>query len=664
MKRHYQFPIVEVSGHKLTSIEGSLSFFYEIRPIDLEQKDEKEVGLVFDALSRSLNHLSSECFFKFYRLEGRSYLQTNFEGDISIAGLEIILCENPLQVFFGDNLLFSDIGIYDDYLSYNGEYIRLFSVKNFSEDEAFPEIIPHDIDYVLSFKRKEKIKSISKLDRIRTGHLSSFFKNKRDLSSEGTYSQAEDLIHDIIHGEEELFDMTLFFLCRGNSLNELRVNSNLLINHMNTLGVTLFLEGQSLIHFKSGLTTIFNELIPGGVPTFKLRGIPNKTSHLRFLLPISESHLSNEGIKLSDTNDNQIFFNPFDKTIKNRNMLVTGLSGGGKSVFVNKIVHSLIDDHPTVILDKGGSFKKLTLYHGGEVLSQGFNPLQFKCPYYLREFVLSMMDGEKVSKLDRGRLLKCIKENLSECDSFDELIEFLKKDFHQIDLYFEEHRDFLRGATLSDIPILYVDIEEYPKGIITPLIIFLLEYFKNLGAKEKILVFDECWSFLGAHAAYIDECFRTFRKTGAFPIAISQSLRDFEILGRELASSITNNSYFKVFFPQELQESLEISSFDINRVQNLQFEKNNFSECFLKTSDNRYRKILRVGLSPLELELFNTEAGRDISLYQFRDRFSDFFKSDRELINSYIRLKYDENTQYSDDSSFNFFDSGEYILDA
>lgn len=345
-------------------------------------------------------------------------------------------------------------------------------------------------------------------------------------------------------------------------------------------------------------------------------------------------------------------------------MLVTGLSGGGKSVFVNKIVHSLIDDHPTVILDKGGSFKKLTLYHGGEVLSQGINPLQFKCPFYLREFVLSMMDSEKVSKLARGKLLKVIKESLSKCTNFDDLIEFLKVDFPQIDLYFEEHRDFLRGKTISDIPILYVDIENYPKSIIGPLIIFLLEYFKNLPVKEKILVFDECWSFLGSHAAYIDECFRTFRKTGAFPIAISQSLRDFEILGRELASSITNNSYFKVFFPQELQESQEIRSFDINRVQNLQFEKNHFSECFLKTSDNRFRKILRVTLSPLELELFNTEAGRDLSLYQFRDRFADYFSNDRELINSYVRLKYDENNQDFYDDGFFFEDSFQHVVDA
>ena len=101
-----------------------------------------------------------------------------------------------------------------------------------------------------------------------------------------------------------------------------------------------------------------------------------------------------QGIKFHDSNANEIFFNPFNFDLKNRNMLVTGTVAPEKSVLVNKIVHSLIEDHPVVILDKGGSFKKLTLYHGGTDLKHGIDPFQFKDPY-LREIILSVIDGSR-----------------------------------------------------------------------------------------------------------------------------------------------------------------------------------------------------------------------------------------------------------------------------
>ena len=75
------------------------------------------------------------------------------------------------------------------------------------------------------------------------------------------------------------------------------------------------------------------------------------------------------------------------------------------------------------------------------------------------------------------------------------------------------------------------------------------------------------------HSSYIDECFRTFRKSGSFPIAISQSIRDFTSTSEKLGQSITNNSYFKVYFPQDVEAGDELSEFDTERIKNLNFEK-------------------------------------------------------------------------------------------
>ena len=636
------FPIIEITENRITSVDGNHSSFYKLNNPDIEQMTINERNNFFDEVSTGLNHLLTEKYFKFYKIGNSAFLDTNSETLPDFSQVEFCPQKDPLKVFFGERLLYSDIGIHDDYLSFNGNYLRVFSVLGFSDDEAYPFLLPVDLDYVIHIKRRPKDKSVSKLERIRSGHLSSFLKSKRDIASEGAYNQAEELLADIIHGHEELFDVEMFFILRAESLNDLNEISKSFTIEMNSLGIKTFSEGQSLIKAKSGLAKIFNNLIPGVEPKESIRILPDKSSHLRFLLPLHESKLMNEGITFHDGNGGPVYFNPFSNNIKNRNMLVTGLSGGGKSVFVNKVIHHLIDDHPTVILDKGGSFKKLTAYHEGSYLEKGFNPFQFKDPLYLREIILSVVDNKRFEKLEKGRLLKAIKSNADKCQTFVDLIKLLKNDFEDIDLYFEEFKDYFIDETIEFKKILYVDIEDYPKGIIAPLIIFILEYFKRIDTNEKILVFDECWSFLKDHTSFIDECFRTFRKTGAFPIAISQSLNDFSSLNQELASSITNNSYFKVFFPQELETQNDISDFDIENIMSLGFKKNVYAECYLKTTDNRIRKTIRNYLSPVELQLFHTEAGQDLKYSTFLYRFEEFFESRKDATQAYVRLKNEE----------------------
>lgn len=643
------FPILDVNANQITSIDGNVSNFYKLQNPDIEQFHPIQIENYLSAISSCLNNLSQKKYYKFYRLGDESFVDTNDLEISSLAGINFSKCNKPLYKFFKGSEIFSDIAIFDDYISYNGEFLRIFSVKSFSEDEANSYLIPDGVDYVLFIKKMGREGAVNKLERIRSGHLSSFLKSKRDVSGEASYHLAEELLSDIVHGDENLFQIELFFLIRDFSLQGLSRKSHEFFSYMSSQGISVFVEGQSLIKLKTGLGSFFNELIPGVLPKLELRRLLTKTSHLRFLLPLKQSFFMGEGISFCDVSGNEIFFNPFEPSLKNRNMLVTGLSGGGKSVFVNKLIHHLVDDHPTVILDKGGSFKKLTKYHDGIVLGCVFNPFQFKCPFYLREIILSVVDKSKFDKLERAKLLKEIKEGLREVTSFNELILFLETEFKDIGLYFEEFKNYVDEKIIiseGSVKVLYVDIENYPKSIITPLIIFVLEYFKSIKEKEKILVFDECWSFLKEHDEFIDECFRTFRKTGAFPIAISQSLKDFESIGQSLSSSITNNSYFKAFFPQELSNDHDVDDFDIENIKGLQFEKNNFSECYLKSTDNKYRKIIRTYLTPLELELFHTEAGGDKKLNSFINNFGHYFSSTKETINSYVRLKHDENNHF------------------
>ncbi len=633
------FPIAQVTGNEIISMEGDKSYFYELDGVDLEQLNDYEKNSLFERLRSKLNNLEEKSWAKFYHIDKSLYLNCSDENlDI---GIKKDTCSSPLEVFFEDSDIYSDVGFYDDYFLFNGKYRRIVSVRSFLESEVDEYLIPSDIDYCLSLKKKSKTRALKDLERVRNSHSAGLAKNKRDFESEGAYSQAEELISELTHGDESLFEMELFFLPKANSLKELNILTIDLVNELKLKGITTFIEGHSLKALKSGMMNIYKEIIVGVKPSFSYRGIPNKSRHLVNLIPLNKSKLMNEGISFKDISDDTLFFDPFSHEFKNRNMLVTGTTGSGKSVLVNKIVHDLRSkDHPVVILDKGGSFKKLCLYYGGDNLDSGINPMDFKCPYFLREFVLSVVDKSKFGKLEKGLLLKRIKEYIHSDTNLSHhgMIKYLENDFRGLSLYFEDIGDFINKDTREKSDFLYVDIENYPKSQIAPLIIYVLEYFKRIPNNQKTLVFDECWKFLKDHGEYIDECFRTFRKSGAFPIAISQGLGDFESLSGDLYSSITNNSYFKVFFPQEYIENHEISEFDNSRISSLQYEKGQYSECYLKSSDNKIKKILRISLTPLEYELFHTESGQSDNFYKFYEDNRDYFSTNKETIESFVRL--------------------------
>lgn len=635
------FPISKIEDNKLTSLKGDESGFYNLRSVDLEQLSDFDIGGFYKNLSKSLNNIEQGKFFKFYRINRENYLNT--DSNITHLSFELKNCSDPLGVFFEDTDFYSGLGIYDDYLSYSGLYKRVISVKGFGDGSIDLLSIPQDIDYVLLFRKLSDDKASKRLELIRSSHQSVILKSKRDFLSEGAYNQAEELIYNLTHKLESIFDMELYFLPKGLSLNELNKETMNLIQGLNQLGVTSYIEGHNLKKFKSGLGEIYKELIPGVKPRFRFRSLPNKTSHLVNLIPLHRSVLMDQGIEFLDTGFNEIFLDLFSKQFKNRNILVTGSSGGGKSVLVNKIVNSLLPNHPAVILDKGGSFKKLCLYHNGINLHDKINPMDFRCPYYLREFILSVVDMGEFNKLRRGLLLKEIKAFFTNYNgnSFFDLLDHLESEFEGVSLYFEDIKDFITTDKCKINNLLYVDIERFPKTQVSPLIIYVLEYFKNIDKKEKILVFDEAWKFLKGHEEYIDEKFREIRKSGAMAIAIAQGFKDFSNLNSQLYTSLTNNSFFKFFFSQDYIEDADITDFDNEMIKFLEYEKNRFSDCYLKTQSEEIRKIIRIFLSPLEYELFHTEDYRNDLFFGFYKDNRKYFASNKDTIDAFVRLHHE-----------------------
>ena len=340
------FPIFEVDANKLISVHGNTAHFFKLTPPDLSQMSDLDTSRFFDGILQSLNGWDEDAYYKFYKLGKKSFLETNSSDIPHLHNVGISPSDEHLKAFFGESEIISNVEIEDDYILFNGVYTKILSAISFSDEAINFPPLPIDADYIVFLKKIDPNKSLKKMDFIRTKHLTGFFKKKRDLSSEGAYQQAENLMRDLISGQDSLYEFQLFFLIKGESLAEANEELKQLQKILKLQGIKLYLEGNSFLRGKSGLYDIFNELIPGVKPEINLRTLPNRAAHLRYLLPLNNSFLMDGGMLFHDQNDQEIFFDPFNENLKNRNMLITGSSGAGKSVFVNKLVHNMAAEHP------------------------------------------------------------------------------------------------------------------------------------------------------------------------------------------------------------------------------------------------------------------------------------------------------------------------------
>jgi hypothetical protein len=288
-----------------------------------------------------------------------------------------------------------------------------------------------------------------------------------------------------------------------------------------------------------------------------------------------------------------------------------------------------------MVLDLGNSFAKNAKFHNGAILSQKFNPYQFKNPRYLKEFILATMD-EKLPKQEEGRLfekIKAISED-STIPSFKEFLKELEKTFAGIRYYFNEIEDFFTDENSSLNDFTYCDFSLYPEAMKAPLIIYLIEYFKHLEG-EKIFIFDECWHLLLKNADYIAECFRTFRKNKASAVAISQNLDDFS--ESQLGRVIIQNTYFKFLFRQSLTTSEFIDAHAKLLLDSVQSVKGAYSEFLLLTET--MKKPIRFYPTPLEYQVMTSDREDNQQFEEYLSNGGKFIPFE-EAIKNFTQIKH------------------------
>jgi type IV secretory pathway VirB4 component len=609
-------PIFDVEGNKLTSLKGEVSSFFEILPPDLEGFSQEEKERVYDDLERDLINTSGTV--KLYWLSGKVFINTFSDLDLSHG--EVLESDKPVETFVGTEI--ANVQFYENYLSCGTDFVRILSIKDFSDRIIFLETLTFH-DFVMCFRKIPKLEAKSKINFKRKLHFSALFKGMRDLDSENAYYQAENLLDEVGSDTKALFDCELFLILRAPTKKALDEVTEKTIREYKGKNASLFVEERGLSYF-------YQTLVPGVPASFK-RALQLPSDYLSYLVPFHRDFIYSEGVQLKSRSRNSVYLNIFHEGALNYNCLITGSSGQGKSMMANKLLkYELEQGVKAMVLDLGNSFQKNAKYHGGVVFSEKFNPLQFKNPRYLKEFVLAVLD-EKLGKKEEGRLFETISN--AEFSTFAEFLSILEESFPGISLYFKEIQGFLTDEKQELNDFTYCDFTLYPESMKAPLIIYLIEYFKSLKGK-KIFVFDECWHLLLKNADYIAECFRTFRKHQASAIAISQNLDDFS--GSQLGRVIIQNTFFKFLFKQSLNESEFIDSTTVSLLNEIQSKKGDYSEFLYFTEV--HKKPVRFYPSPLEYELFTSDRADNNKFDSYmseKGKFLDF----RDAIQNFTEIK-------------------------
>ena len=298
-----------------------------------------------------------------------------------------------------------------------------------------------------------------------------------------------------------------------------------------------------------------------------------------------------------------LFDEPMEKgIITNRNMIVVGGSGGGKSVFTNHLSRSLYDNGAhAVIVDIGGSYKGLcTLLNGYYFTYSEENPIQFN-PFYISSN--ESLDTEKKESLKALLVSLWKKENesfnraeyvaLSNAlqgyydwllfnkgvfPSFNSFYEYLEsvyvcvlkehkvkdKDF-DIDNFLYVLRPYYKGGEFDyllnasqNLDLLQQrfivfeldNIKDHP--ILFPVVtLIIMELFiskmRKLKGIRKVLVIEEAWKAIAkaGMAEFIKYVYKTVRKFNGIAIVVTQELDDV-ISSPVIKEAIINNADIKV----------------------------------------------------------------------------------------------------------------------
>ena len=379
------------------------------------------------------------------------------------------------------------------------------------------------------------------------------------------------------------------------------------------------------------------------------------------LLPLQSSWPGTEriGLLLKTYRNEPLKLDLFDSSLASKHALMLGSTGSGKSFFTNHVLmHFLSEapDHDVIVLDLGGSYRKLAGVLGGSYLevecSEEFalNPFPSKevlfpeegeadatFLQFLKELLQKMINPERAwsasEKVILERVIRYVYKNLSpkEAPLLGDIQKYLLsygagdeedrmrayKFAKELTLFCEgEYSKILNRPARFDFDSRFAvfdlrkisQYEELQEILLLIIPFALRRKFENVNRK-KILVLDECWHLLKKTQGVdlIELFFRTMRKMNGAVLAISQNPEDF--LGSEIANVMANNAHVKYILRlkkgHEELESLGFNENQIKAVRELEVRPGRYSEIFILFDQKSV--LAKLEPSPLEYWIATTD---------------------------------------------------------
>ncbi|GAA0716362.1 TraG family conjugative transposon ATPase [Aquimarina litoralis] len=563
----------------------------------LYQKYMDEVNDFLKVVNTSISFLAKEEFFEVNSLDS--------ETIINILGKYISLSaegQQSLKDLFFDKRLQVGEKIAEMYAitSYNQLPLSIETTKkniDFSTqrtDFQIPFIQPvclglecnHIYNQVIFIDNSEKVfsKLKTKLNQ---------FKSLAILSKENevTYDQIDQLVNNVIEKELRFVYQHFNIILWDTEEDKLENHKNQLENAFKELSITPY-------QIKHSLKDLFMANVPGACATipeiYKFIGISEQTPV--FLNFESYYQGNKDGILLTDRKNGapvrlDLWIEPVKRgLIVNRNRLIFGPSGTGKSFLINHIASQYYEQgHHIVMIDIGNSYKKLCNLVKGQYYAYDpdvpleFNPFHFNHidevnndkKIFLTSLIIFLWKGEDPFRREEKQVIGLYLDAYYETFKHEDdtypcmasFYEFVDKNevMDNEEKYFDKIsfqlslRDFYDGKyhriLNSETPIDLVqerfivfemdNIKDHP--VLFPLVTMLcidvvMSKIRKIPEAKKSIFIDECWKPIskGEMAQFIKYLYKTVRKFYGEVAIATQDVED--ILDTPAGPAMINNT--------------------------------------------------------------------------------------------------------------------------
>ena len=390
-----------------------------------------------------------------------------------------------------------------------------------------------------------------------------------------------------------------------------------------------------------------------------------------------------------------LFDSPRERGITaNMGTLVCGSSGGGKSMTVNHILHSLYQQGAhCVTVDIGGSYKGLCeLVKGYYFTYEENNPIRFN-PFYLskgevldterkeslKALLASLWKGEnetfnRAEYVALSNALQGYYDHLAKnarlFPGFDTFYEYLEGDYRAV---LQDHRvkerdfdmdnflyvlrpyykggefDYLLNArenlNLLDQPFVVFELDQIKDHPIlfpvTTLIIttLFLSKMRKLAGVRKVLTIDEAWKAIAKSgmAEFLRYAFKTIRKFNGVPLISTQEIDDV-VSSPIIKDAIINNADIKVlmdmkkFKGKKLDQLQEVLGLSAKGKTILLSVNKDDREIFIDIGGQEM-KVYRNELCPEEYYAYTTEGRERVKVQEYALRYGSMEEGISALIN-------------------------------